>query len=217
MRYWGIRLVTMIACALSIVAICNTSAISADARYEIINKDTLGSIKCSLEIRIEKKVTKEVLQNIALDIKSKLDMKYDLIFINYYLPNMRVGSGSWATSHFNPDLKVVIQGLTSKQEAKFKGSSKKKSSSNVIGSWLSESPFLNFKLSIIKESGKLWIVREYTDGSKGKTELLDGGISRKVSYREKGNQHGEYYILDGSGNLSSYDSYGLIETYKTLR
>ncbi len=64
--------------------------------------------KCAYDIRIKKKLSEEELKLIANSIKSAAPSSYN-IFIGYYLPCMIIGHGSWATSHFTPELRVEIQ------------------------------------------------------------------------------------------------------------
>ena len=47
-----------------------------------------------------------------MELKSGDSRPYDRIFIVYYLPEMPVGAGGWATTHFAPGLDVRILGLT---------------------------------------------------------------------------------------------------------
>lgn len=64
--------------------------------------------KCVYDIRIKKKLSEEELTLIANRIKNAAP-SVDNIFIGYYLPCMTIGHGSWATSHFTPELRVEIQ------------------------------------------------------------------------------------------------------------
>ena len=77
-------------------------------KYSIIKKETLGRIKCSFDIRLKEKVSEEILEKISKKLRKK---KYDRVFICYYLPDMIVDAGAWATGHFNPDLKIIINDL----------------------------------------------------------------------------------------------------------
>ena len=86
------------------------------SNYKIINEDILPGIKRSLDIRLNKKVSEETLRSIAVELKNLDRRHYERTFICYYLPDMQVGEGAWATTHFDPDLTVHIQGLTIENE-----------------------------------------------------------------------------------------------------
>src|ERR1039458_10482874 len=60
-------------------------------------------------------VSEEVLRAIATKLKNSDHGTYERTFISYYLPGMKVGSGAWATSHFDPDLEICILGVRSEE------------------------------------------------------------------------------------------------------
>ena len=62
------------------------------------------------EIRLEKKVPKEFLKEIAKMLNHLEKRKYERTLILYFLPDMKTDSGAWATTHFNPNLEVRILG-----------------------------------------------------------------------------------------------------------
>lgn len=74
--------------------------------YTIINQDVFLAFKRSLDIRLIEKVSEDELTAIALRLKASDSKSYDRTFICYYLPGMQVGAGAWATTHFDPSLKV---------------------------------------------------------------------------------------------------------------
>ncbi len=76
-------------------------------QYEIETSDCRKPFKCSYDIRIENTLSKEELTLIGNQIK-KNSPTVENNFIAYYLPCMKIGSGAWATSHFNPTLSVSI-------------------------------------------------------------------------------------------------------------
>lgn len=85
-----------------------TEASVSPYSYTVINDNEVQGMKKSLDIRLEKEITKEELAGLANEIKSKVNEQYQNIFISYYLPSMEVGEGAWATTHFTPDLQVKI-------------------------------------------------------------------------------------------------------------
>jgi hypothetical protein len=73
--------------------------------YEIERNKCLKPYKCVFDIRIKTKLSIEELTAIAKTLKAE-SPPVERIFIGYYLPCMIPGNGSWATSNFNPDLKI---------------------------------------------------------------------------------------------------------------
>jgi len=86
--------------------------------YEIISQYTLSDIKKSYNIRLNNKVSEDVLTKIAYEIKNSDKTNYDRIYICYYLPGWETDSGAWATTHFNPGLEVKILGLEKEETEK---------------------------------------------------------------------------------------------------
>lgn len=191
--------------------------IPADATYSIIDSDTYLDYKRSLDVRLNKKVSEETLRAIALKLKSQDPRSYERTFICYYLPEMKVGAGAWATTHFNPDLEVRIQGLTAEQEEALKRQPADPSR-EVIGSWLDESPFIGSRITIFRQNGRLFMENAYKDGSSGKKEIVErlSGKDRRFQGKE-GSSVGEFYLIDSQGNLQMWDEEGIISTARKIR
>ena len=197
-------------------------AVSASAKsfqginYSIIEKSSMGSAKLSIDIRLEQKVSKAFLQKLALKLRQDEPIKYDRIFICYLLPSMTPGAGAWATSHFNPNLKVKILGTTIEEE-KALVSKSKHLSGEIIGEWFDESPYEGGKYTLLQKNGKTIMIREYKDGSSSEKEMIQKKQSRKLRFEEKGgNEFGEYYLIERNGNLGAYDKAGIINTMRLI-
>jgi len=176
--------------------------------YTIIEKSSMGSIKLSIDIKLEQKVSKDFLQKLALKLRQDEPIKYDRIFICYLLPGMTPGAGAWATSHFNPNLKVEILGTTIEEE-KALMSKPKDSSAEIIGEWLDESPYAAAKYTLLKRNGKIIMINKFKDGSGSEEEMIQKKQSGKLRFEEKvGNDFGEYYLIESNGRLAIYDNSG---------
>ena len=185
--------------------------------YTIIEKSSMGNIKSSMDIRLEQKVSKDFLQKLAFKLRQEERIKYDRMFITYYLPGMTPGSGAWDTSHFNPNLKVEILGTTIEEE-KALMSKPKDSSGEIIGEWLDESPYVGAKYTFLKRNGKIIMIRKFKDGSGSETEMIQKNQSGKLRFEEKeGNDFGEYYLIESNGRLTVYDNEGLITTMRSIK
>ncbi len=183
--------------------------------YTVIEKSTLGSIKSSIDIRLEQKVSKDFLQKLALKLRQEEPRKYDRLFITYYLPGMTPGSGAWATSHFNPNLEVKILGTTIEEEKALMRNSEN-SSGEIIGEWLDES--IGAKYTFLKKNGKIIMINKFKDGSSSETDMIQKKQSGRLRFEEKvGNDFGEYYLIESNGRLAVYDNAGLINTIRSIK
>ena len=207
--------ILLIATFLLIPAVSVSAKSFQGVSYTIIKKSNLGSIKSSIDIRLEKKVSKNYLQKLALKLRKAEPRKYDRMFITYYLPDMTLGAGAWATSHFNPNLKVIIFGTTIEEE-KALMSKPKVSSGKIIGEWIDD--YVGAKYTLLKKNGKTIMICKYKDGSSSEEEMIQRKQSGKLRFEEKeGNNFGEYYLIESSGRLAIYDNLGLIFSMRPIK
>jgi len=76
---------------------------------DIISREVFLNQKLSFDLRVSRRISKEDLERVAKRIYIQSDGSlYTRIFICWYLPGMKVNIGAWATTHFNPNLKVEI-------------------------------------------------------------------------------------------------------------
>ena len=192
------------------------AAVLKDITYQIIDTNVIPGIKRSLDIRLNRKVSEDVLKSIALKLKNSDPKSYDRTFIGYYLPDMKINSGYWATTHFNPNLDVRILGLTVEQEEAL-NRQPVDSSREIIGSWLDERPFGGSRITIFRKDGKLFLENKYKDGSAGTAELSEtrSQDGRRFDYKpDRGN--GEYYLINRKGELQQLDQDGHFMTAKKV-
>lgn len=187
-----------------------------EVTYTIVNSHVVPGIKRRLDIRLNKKVSEETLRALALKLKSQDSRNYERTFIGYYLPDMKVGAGAWATTHFNPDLEVHILGLTAEQEEALR-ERPDDPSREVIGSWIDDRMYLGNRITIFRQDGKLFMENTFTDGSSGKKEIVAKPPTSEKKFEDKeGNSLGEFYLIDSQGNLQFRDQDGLISTAKRI-
>ncbi len=190
--------------------------IPADVTYSIVSSHVVPGIKRSLDVRLNKKVSKETLHALALELKSQDSRTYERTFIAYYLPDMKVDAGAWATTHFNTGLEVRILRITLEQEQALK-QQPNDPSREIIGSWLQERGFAN-RITIFRKDGKLFMENKYTDGSAGTAELVETSSprGRRFDYNpDRGN--GEYYLINSKGDLQQWDQDGPFLTARKIK
>lgn len=80
-------------------------------RYTIIKNESMPPFKHTIEIVLDEQATTAQLEFIAHSIRNAEKHTYDRTFIGYYLKTDLLPKMYWATSHFNPELEVVIYEL----------------------------------------------------------------------------------------------------------
>lgn len=197
-------------------AVLSPASIPADVTYTVINTDVIPGIKRSLDVRLSRKVEEDALRSIARNLKKDDPKRYERTFIVYYLPDMELDAGGWATTHFNPELEVNILGLTTKQEEAL-ATKAEDASRKVVGRWLDQSPMVGGKISIYRKDGKLYMERTFKDGSGSNKEMVEKSSSNGKRFEEKsGASFGEHYIIDQKGDLQIRDQEGLIVTARKI-
>jgi hypothetical protein len=73
--------------------------------YKIEKYSCIDGLKCSYDLRIKNKLSDSQIELIANQLKGD-SPSVKKIFITYYLPCMKIGSGAWATSNFDSELSI---------------------------------------------------------------------------------------------------------------
>lgn len=157
--------------------------------------------KATLDVRLYDKATEKQLTKLAYYLK-RTTPGYANYFISYYLPDMPIGSGAWATSHFTPNLEIKIQGIDKVNEKKLTGASNPVGSEQ-IGKWYDSRPYVESTLIIYKLNGKLKLRQIFKDGSFSDKSLTQSGSKYIYS-----NDFGEFLKIESDGNLGWYSENG---------
>ena len=184
--------------------------------YTIIDGHTIARIKRSLDVRLNKRVTEEVLRTIAHDLRARDPHKYDRTFISYYLPGMVPSHGGWATTHFNPTLEVRILGLTVEQvEAHSMESAP--ADRKVVGRWIDDIVF-RCRLTIFQKGGKFYAEFKLRSGDSWTEEVIERPSPRGRRFDTMDTSgNGDRFVVDPSGDLQIRDNDGLIATARQVK
>lgn len=191
-------------------------AIPSDVVFSIISESKIQRLRHNIDVRLNKKVSKAVLSSIALELRNLEQGDYERTFIFYYLPEMVVGSGAWATTNYDPELEVKILGFTLDEEKK-KIQEIKNNTRDLVGIWKDESPYTASTMSLYRDKGKLYLEINYKDGSNSTEEMKESKLENGIKLVEKGdNRHGEYFILDENNILHAAGKNGVFMTYERV-
>lgn len=197
------------------VEIAPSEAVEVPA-FTVVERTASPPHKVSFDIRLADKISEQELAVIANHLKAQETASFDRIFILYYLPEMEIGSGAWASTHFNPSLRVKIfespqPEATSAKVVKDATIRKADAASDQIGVWVDERPYVGSTRTLYRDGGQTKLKISFKDGSGTTTTLVESADSRGRKFVDKaGNDFGEYYILSPKGELSVYDNEGLI-------
>ena len=81
----------------------------------------------------------------------------------------------------------------------------------LIGEWKGEGIY-NWTSTVQRKNGKLIMIMKQHGSIIGRYDLIESRRSGQTRYDEIGNERGEYYLINHSGDLEIYDTMGLITT-----
>lgn len=174
---------------------------------KILDSETMKTLKKTIYIQIPEQLTEQQLTEIATFLRNE-NNQYERLFIFYLLPEMKIGSGAWATTHYNTSLEVNILGASETEEEE-EMKSDLDVEGEVIGKWYDNSPYMEHSIIIYKQNDVYKLKETYKDGSINEKELeyIDLNGKSKFIYE---NDHGEYLLIESDGRLGQYDKEGLI-------
>ena len=175
-----------------------------------------ANVKASLDVRLAERVSKAKLTAIANELQGFADNKQPSIFIVYYLPNMKIDAGGWATSHFNPKLEIKILGTTKEEHARLRKEVSTPIGNNVIGRWMDKTAFPGV-ITFLRKDGKVFKTKTFQDGSKGEYEMVVRKVGSQTRYSEKDSKTSDYVIIKTNGDLAHGDDEGLWGTSPKIK
>ena len=185
---------------------CNVQSPLEKYNCKIIDSESTELIKKSIYIQIPNKLNELQLAEIANHLR-KNNGQYERLFITYLLPDMEIGSGAFATSHFNKKLDIQIHGADFQKEVEMEELSS--NSGEIIGKWYDDRPYAECSIIISKKDGNYKMQKQFKDGSVIEKELefskLDN--AKRFSYN---NDFGQYMLIKEDGKLWQYDDEGVI-------
>ncbi|MEX2410244.1 MAG: DUF2971 domain-containing protein [Candidatus Paceibacterota bacterium] len=188
--------------------------ISQSQEFQIISKSYNRFVgKASINIKLSRKITKNQLQFVAADIRSKVFPMAERIFMMYYLPDMEINSGAWATSHFSDGkINVIIHGLTEEKEKdlleNFRNDKR-----DIVGRWFDNTPFASSVRVLFKNEGNIYFETIFADGSSFEEEMIASKTPEgtRYDYVDDGG-YGEYFIVNDRSDLLFVSENGVFRT-----
>lgn len=191
------------------------SELPSDISYNIISKEPNNALsKSTIYVRLDKEVSKDILQKMAFEIKAD-NKGFDKLWIFYFLPEMNTSSGAWAISHFKPDLELEIIGAS---KAASDEMNNRKVTGEILDTWIDNDPIAPNTKYLVKENNKLFMKSVYAKTKYANATDLVEELT-KITFRgliryDYPNNHGEYYLIEKNGNLGQYSSDGKFREVK---
>ena len=109
---------------------------------------------------------------------------------------------------------VVFSNMNTVEQAQSAASFHVEEADQITGSWLA-SGFMGGRVTIYRKNSKVWLYWRYKDGSGKPVEVVRKKTSNGARFDETtDSSHGEYYLINSSGELEVRDTTGVILTAK---
>lgn len=185
-----------------------------DLNYEIIGEDAFQDDRRSLDVRLNRKVSEDVLETLAYRLREQTSRSFERTFIVYYLPNMQLDTGGWATSHFDPELDVEILGVSEEATSRVE-KIRDQYGQNLIGIWENNQPGSAATFALFKRGNGFGLEQIFPDGSSRTLTVREQPSEIGRRFRDPENTFGEYWLLR-QGNLQLHDPKGLVFTARPV-
>jgi hypothetical protein len=181
--------------------------IRAEGPYTITSDLDEGPKMRRVDVKLKKKVTPEVLREIALEVKAKGERPHERTIIFYYLPVEfpEIAGQAWATTHFLPALEVKILALSQQEEDALR-SIPLDHKGKRIGAWLQDNQYKTLDLIYDDGAIKLAEFHSPTERSDSVMNELPTESGRSFS-KVKGTN---IYHVDDAGNLRISNAQGQV-------
>ncbi len=184
------------------------AAIPPDLIYEVISEDTFQDERRSLDVRLSHPVDENVLEALAWELKGRESRSFNRTYIVYYLPEMPVDEGGWATSHFRPDLVVRILGIEAGAESRL-SALRSEYGDDLLGAWENNQVGSASTFALIQSPEGFLIIQIYPDGSARTIAVNEVATVAGRRFEDPENRFGEFYLLRG-GRFELHDTEGLV-------
>jgi hypothetical protein len=167
--------------------------------------------KRTVSVRLNIKVSKEVLREIATQIQSEATEQYEITDINFYLPGQVPGMGAWAWTRLpttNGDIEIA--GLTIEQEQLLLSQPLALPQGSVtLGTWLLEDAYISHRFTVYRVRDAYYRQIIYPGGEPHIDELnADGSpVGLVLSLKKKGVSD-RYYVMDEAGEIQEFSRDG---------
>lgn len=186
--------------------------IPADVAWRVLEEHFFGSDKRTIDVMLDGRVSKDVLGEIAKEVKSLEKKEYEITDVNFYIPDQDKKLGCWADSRDSPDMKFLrIVGFTAEEaEHLLKLPLDLPDGSEFIGCWLREEAVVNQRYAIYGLNCRQFLIYWYVndaDGSHRQTvELREYASTTGRRFKHENSSH--FYEVEPDGTLRIYNEHG---------
>lgn len=176
--------------------------------YTILSDESRRQIRRSVEVLLPQRISEEQLEAIAREIYAMKSPSPERTFIGHRIFGGDPESLYWATTHFDPELQVRVQGMSIEEYEYLTSIDVSEQFPGAIGSWLVDRGF-SYLVIIHGPDDDLVVTEIHSDGSTADRKYQfstdqQGGIR----FETEDNDFGEYFTIDADQNLRFWGESG---------
>ncbi len=200
--------------AILVVATSITAQAGVSSSYRVLSDDRYETRRV-VAVELLERVLLPQLRQIADRLKVNDTKSYERTVINFYLPSMNLGDGSWATVSYTPDRHTTIHGITREEELALieKVRTDKR---DRIGSWLASSTAIAGEITLFRNAGKKYVEWSLRNGLKSTKEVSQTRTWRGRRFDIKAGSK-TYFLINNKNELEIRDMKGLIATGELIQ
>jgi|GEM_PF-1095215 len=165
--------------------------------YKIIKDESNPGVeKNQLQVEINQKLTEGQIATLAEELYLTKD-KQRRFYIFYNLEDNENSVVAWATSHFDSELEIAINGSSNTEDNKMLLEAKKVTG-NIIGIF-DERDYTFSLYTVYEDNGKTFVKTSFKNGQSMIEEMVKSNVKNGTKLVNKhGGSQGEYYILNNN-------------------
>lgn len=177
--------------------------------YKIINDEIDRDKKRLVEVLVDGRLTEQQIKLISDDIQMK-NKSIPKTYVQFYLGDKKT---AWAIAEYVPEYSLRMIGSTVQEHEKLQ-KTQPKINGELLGQWSANWGYES-KVIFEKKDNKIFMREVYSDGEGKPTELAISEKDGNTVYEtEAGKSHGEYYVINSSGDLEYWSKNGNYYTAK---
>ena len=188
-----------------------TETVISEPVYKIISDENFGTEKRTVDVLLDERVSEQQLEKLANKIQKMNSEKFKRTFIMYRIQGEK-SIAAWATTHFDPDLKIDFIGLDA-ENYKTLINKNRQVDGKKIGEWYSTGGYEHVVV-IFKKDGQYFENNYFVDGSANpvpKKLKFDNG---KYIYPDT--DENWHFVVNDAGDLEYWGENGNSTTAKKI-
>lgn len=181
-----------------------------DLEYDVVETDRIPGTKRSIDVTLSQRLDVAHLDLLASQLHAAEHDDFERTFIGYYLLGDDPIDGYWASTHFKPELEVVIYGLSATEAEAMRTHAQPSDPQNTVGTWLIDQQFFPGRITIWEDPDGIFMQYLYAEGYETVEAVTQSAHELGTRFDvvpDAGT--GDYQIVDSSGNLLFADDLGV--------